>query len=374
MYIMKKVRILHMTPPIVNNGIYKYIFMLYKYIDKEKFEFEFLMQAPEELKKTVEWQQYQFKICSFSTTQREKPEKFRKEIYDILSAGYDVLELHTSYWRGFMIEEIAMEVGIPHVIVHSHSSGVDNNDMEERKKQEAIHLQFRQAFGMQYATEFWACSWKAADWLFGDRIPRNRIRIVKNAIEAEKYQFNLDSRNRIRKQLGIENNFVIGHTGRFEYQKNHHFLLQVFKNVWINNPFVKLLLVGEGQLKGEIEKYAMELGIYDQIIFLGWRNDIPDLLQAMDMYCLPSKFEGLPIVLVEAQSADLKCISSLEVTDEVKIIDDYEVLPLKEDVWVKSINTYIQNSRPRKENIDLIRKSGFDIQSQIRDLEELYCS
>ena len=76
--------------------------------------------------------------------------------------------------------------------------------------------------------------------------------------------------------------------------------------------------------------------------------------------------------MVEAQSADLKCISSSEVTDEVKILDDYEVLPLKEDVWVKSINTYIQNSRPREENIDLIRKSGFDIQSQIRDLEELY--
>ena len=111
---------------------------------------------------------------------------------------------------------------------------------------------------------------------------------------------------------------------------------------------MELLLVGEGQLKGEIEEYAIELGIYDQIIFLGWRNDIPDLLQAMDMYCLPSWFEGLPIVMVEAQSADLKCISSSEVTDEVKILDDYEVLPLKEDVWVKSINTYILLARGKR--------------------------
>lgn len=369
---MNKIRILHMTPPIVNNGIYKYIFMLYKYIDKSRFEFEFLMQAPEELMKTKEYHEYGFKIRSFTTTQRENPEKFRKEIYDILSDGYDVLELHTSYWRGFMIEEIAMEIGIPRVIVHSHSSGLDNNDAVERDRQMKIHMQFKQAFGAQYATDFWACSWKAADWLYGDKIPRDKIKIVNNAIEVEKYQYNPILRENVRKQLGLENSFVIGHTGRFEYQKNHEFLLRVFKSVCLDKPYARLLLVGEGKLRENIEKYAEELGISKQVISLGWRNDIPELLQAMDMYCLPSRFEGLPIVMVEAQCADLKCITSSEVTEEAAILDDFQRLPLDEEVWVQNINQYISAPKKRDENIELIRKSGFDIKTEIKNIEKLY--
>lgn len=369
---MNKIRILHMTPPIVNNGIYKYIFMLYKYIDKSRFEFEFLMQAPEELMKTKEYHEYGFKIRSFTTTQRENSEKFRKEIYDILSDGYDVLELHTSYWRGFMIEEIAMEIGIPRVIVHSHSSGLDNNNAVERDRQMKIHMQFKQAFGAQYATDFWACSWKAADWLYGDKIPRDKIKIINNAIEVEKYQYNPILREDMRKQLGLENSFVIGHTGRFEYQKNHEFLLRVFKSVCLDKPYARLLLVGEGKLRENIEKYAEELGISKQVIFLGWRNDIPELLQAMDMYCLPSRFEGLPIVMVEAQCADLKCITSSEVTGEAAILDDFQRLPLDEEVWVQNINQYISAPKKRDENIELIRKSGFDIKTEIKNIEKLY--
>lgn len=369
---MNKIRILHMTPPIVNNGIYKYIFMLYKYIDKSRYEFEFLMQAPEELMKTKEYHEYGFKIRSFTTTQRENPEKFRKEIYDILSDGYDVLELHTSYWRGFMIEEIAMEIGIPRVIVHSHSSGLDNNDAVERDRQMKIHMQFKQAFGAQYATDFWACSWKAADWLYGDKIPRDKIKIINNAIEVEKYQYNPILREDVRKQLGLDNCFVIGHTGRFEYQKNHEFLLRVFKGVCIEKPYARLLLVGEGKLRESIEKYAEELGISKQVIFLGWRNDIPELLQAMDMYCLPSRFEGLPIVMVEAQCADLKCITSSEVTEEAAILDDFQRLPLDEEVWIQNINQYISAPKKRDENIELIRKSGFDINTEIKNIEKLY--
>lgn len=369
---MNKIRILHMTPPIVNNGIYKYIFMLYKYIDKSRYEFEFLMQAPEELMKTKEYHEYGFKIRSFTTTQRENPEKFRKEIYDILSDGYDVLELHTSYWRGFMIEEIAMEIGIPRVIVHSHSSGLDNNDAVERDRQMKIHMQFKQAFGAQYATDFWACSWKAADWLYGDKIPRDKIKIINNAIEVEKYQYNPILREDVRKQLGLDNSFVIGHTGRFEYQKNHEFLLRVFKSVCLDKPYARLLLVGEGKLRENIEKYAEELGISKQVISLGWRNDIPELLQAMDMYCLPSRFEGLPIVMVEAQCADLKCITSSEVTEEAAILDDFQRLPLDEEVWIQNINQYISAPKKRDENIELIRKSGFDINTEIKNIEKLY--
>lgn len=367
-----KIRILHMTPPIVNNGIYKYIFTRYKYIDKNRFEFDFLMQAPEELKKTKEWQKYHFGIRSFTTTQRDDPEKFRKEIYDILSDNYDVLELHTSYWRGFMIEEIAMELGVPKVIVHAHTAGLDQNDPLERQKQLAVHEKFKKQFGPQYATDFWACSKEAGEWLFGSNIPVQKIQVVKNAIEAGNYQYSNEKREKTRKELGLEGSFIIGHTGRFEYQKNHDFLVDVFEEVKRRNIPAKLLLAGEGKKKDDIKEKCRKLGIYEDVIFLGWRDDIEVLLQAMDVYCLPSLFEGLGLVAIEAQSADLPCVISDMVTKEARILSDCCYLELQVKLWADKIEDIYKHPKQRKENRLLIQKAGYDIETEIRKLEQLY--
>lgn len=361
-----------MTPPIINNGVYRYIFTLLKYIDKTKFQFDFLMQNPAELMQTEEYKQYHFGIRTFSTTQRENPEKFRQEIYDILSDGYDILELHTSYWRGFMIEEIAMEIGISRVIVHSHSSGLDNNNPEERIKQLAIHEQFKRSFNCNYATDFWACSKEAGDWLFGEQIPEEKIKIVHNAIEVKNYLYCDDVRNQKRQALGLENSFVIGNIARFEYQKNHEFLIEVFSQVCRRIDNAILLLVGEGELKQDIMKRCNLLGISDKVIFAGWREDINDLLQAMDLFAFPSIFEGLGIALVEAQTSGLFCLASDTIPAEVVMTDNCRLLPLNPNEWKNIIADYYEGSYVRTSKEYEVTEAGYNIETEIHYIEKLY--
>ncbi len=369
---MRKIRILHMTPPIINNGVYKYIFTLLKYIDKSRFEFDFLMQNPQELMRTNEYRKYKFGIRSFTTTQREDPGKFRKEIYDILSDGYEILELHTSYWRGFMIEEIAMEMGIHKVIVHSHSSGLDNNEPAERAQQLMLHEKFKKEFTCKLATDFWACSREAGEWLFGEQIPRERIRYVRNAIEADKFVFDEELRNQKRRELGLEHCFVIGNTGRFEYQKNHEFLLKVFADVREKIPNAKLLLAGEGELLQKMKKLSLQLGVANDVIFLGWREDVNELLQAMDLYVQPSLFEGLALVLIEAQTTGLSCIVSGTVSKESDITGNCIFSELDHKKWTVRIIDAYQNKTARRSWHEEVRKAGYDISYEIRNIEQMY--
>ena len=366
---MKK--ILHMTPPIVNNGVYKYIFSNLKYIDKSEYEFAFLTQAKADLEATEEYKKYGFKIHNFTTTQRENPEKFRQEIVDILSMDYDVLQLHTSFWRGFLIEEIAMEIGVPKVVVHSHSSNIDIDNPAKRAQMYEEHMKFKSAFSKEYATDFWACSELAAEWLYGDYVPKDEIKIMRNAIEVENYTFDKDKRNYYRELLGLEGKFVIGNTCRFEYQKNHEFLIRVFAKVHARNKDAVLLLVGGGQKLSQMKKLVKHLGLENSVHFMGWRDDVANILQAIDVYCLPSLFEGLPIVLVEGQAAGLPCLVSETITREAKIINNTEYLPLVEDEWIKRIEFYSQGYE-RYNTIKEIQSAGFDIKQQIKVIEKEY--
>lgn len=360
-----------MTPPIVNNGVYRYIFNNWEYMDHDRFEFGFLMQAPDELKKTEEWKKNHFEIRSFSIPQRVDPDRFRKEIYDILSDGYDIVHLHTSYWRGFMIEEIAMELGVPRVIVHSHSSSIDQNDPEERKKQMEVHNELKAQFSDRLATDFWACSNLAAQWLFGPQIPKDKIRIMPNAINVDSFRYNPAVRNRLRKQYCLDDKIVLGNTGRFEYQKNQEFLIEVFKRVHdrIDNAF--LVLIGEGLKEDALRSLVNGYGLNDHVMFAGWKNNVNEWLQAFDVFCLPSLFEGFPISLVEAQTSGLKCIVSDSVTREVDITGDINYESLDLDKWTDRI-VGLCNDNPRIDRSNDMINAGYDLKNAARRLESYY--
>ena len=360
-----------MTPPIVNNGVYKYIFSNLKYIDKSKYEFAFLTQANADLKSTDEYKKYGFSIHNFTTTQRDDPKKFRQEIAEILSSGYDVLQLHTSFWRGFLIEEIAMEVGVPKVIVHSHSSAIDIANPTKRAQMYEEHMRFKSLFDTSYATDFWACSKPAADWLYGEQIPRDQIKIMRNAIEVERFTYNEEIRLQYRKNMQLEGKFVIGNTCRFEYVKNHEFLVRVFAEVHKKHLNTVLLLVGGGQNLSNIKKLVKEYGIEKDVRFLGWRDDIENLYQAIDLYCLPSLFEGLPIVLVEAQAAGLRCLASSTITREAKITDNVRYVDLMETDWINAIEDFLDGYH-REDTLQDVKNSGFDIREQIKVIEAEY--
>lgn len=341
------------------------------FIDQSQYEFCFLTKSEEALKETPEYQRYHFPIYKFKNVQREGREAFAKEIKSILGDGFDAVHLHTSAWRGFLIEEVAMEMGIGKVIVHSHSSGVDSVNEDERATILREHAYYKERFTLDYATDLCACSWLAADWLFSDRIPRDRIRIMPNAVDINIFLFNRSRRDRIRSELGIENKIVLGNVGRYSYTKNQEFLVRSFAKAYANNPRLFLIMIGQGDNIRNVQELVKNLNLEESILCYGWKNNIPDYLQAMDVFCLPSKFEGLPISAVEAQAAGLKCLVSDQVTRETDIIGDMKFLPLKEDIWAEAI-LQVTNDYARENVQGKFDQVGYSMEASCKKLIDLY--
>lgn len=364
-------RILHMTPPEINNGVYKYLFNHMKYINKSEYQFEFLTRNKEDLMKSKEFHEYHFPIWSFTNTERNGREGLRKEIVRILDNGFDAVHLHTSIWRGFLIEEIAMEVGIPQVIVHSHSTGVDFVSAEDRKRLLKIHEEYKRQFDMRMATDVCACSKMAGEWLFGKQIPRDQIKILPNAIDVEQYHFNPEIRKLMRNRMGVEDRIVIGNIGRYSYQKNQEFLIRAFVKAWQKRNSLFLMLIGQGELEGYLKNLIKELGVEDSAVCLNWQENVWDYLQVMDVFCIPSHFEGLSICAIEAQAAGLTCYVSDTLSEETKITDLVEYIPLSENIWEKKISESEINVN-RKCMDEEIASQGYDIKSAVGQLINVY--
>lgn len=259
--------------------------------------------------------------------------------------------------------------GIPVRIIHSHNAGYENEPSILRK----ILVTFNKILLNFSATDYWACSQKAGEWMFGNN---RKFTIIHNAIDSKNYKFDLEKRNNLRKSLNIENKFVIGHVGRFAYQKNHEFLINVFYELQKIEPASVLMLVGgsvnDDEFLIKAKEQVKNLNIENKVLFLGMRNDVPDLMQAMDCFLLPSHFEGLPLVAIEAQCICLKSYLSDLITDEVKITDLVDFISLNEspEHWAKQIlsnRNYI-----RKDMTDEIKKAGYDIKTEIKKIEKFY--
>lgn len=367
---MKKMKILQF-PISMNSGVTQYAMNNWKFISKDDFQFDFALVRENaaleaEIRRTGAGVKH-----IFASADRNR-EMYIQEVGAVLSEEYDAVHLHTSFWKRLLIEELAVQYQVPKIIVHSHNTFVDVQDAEARIKAEELHFALRKKFDMSLATDFCACSKDAADWLFGDNIPRSRIRILRNAIDVERYLFHAQIRADMRSRLGLDGKFVIGHVGRFSYQKNHEFLVDVFHDVCKEMPHAVLMLIGEGPLEAPIHEKAARLGLSEKILFMGQREDVPDLLQAMDMFCLPSRFEGLGIVLIEAQAAGLPCLISDIMTDEGAITDLVTRLPLEVDPWREYILRSALESSERPNMLEPVTAAGYNIRHQIKELEQMY--
>ncbi len=364
-------RILHLVSPGLG-GIEAYIFSHYKYMDQEKFQFDFMTQNGG-LRDAEEYKDFPFSVKLLQTTAMKNQKEFTRQVREILAEGYDIVHLHTCYWTGIRIEEIAKEMGVRRVIVHSHSTFIDIPDAEKRDLLLKRHEEIKRIFSPDLATDFWACSWKAADWLFGEQIPRNRIRIMKNAIELERFRFDQQKRERIRAALGLEDALVLGAAGRLSYQKNHEFLIELFREFYKNHPGAKLMIVGEGELRGPLEVQIRACGLQDAVLLPGWSPDVENYLQAMDYFLMPSRFEGLGIAIVEAAAAGLPCIVSEHVPEDVEEIPDVRRIPLEISAWLDAVEDELKRTRIRQNGWELVRSAGYDIKHQANVLETLYC-
>lgn len=367
---MKQINVLQLVSPDFG-GIESYVFSHYQYMNRQKIHFDFLTQN-RVLEGAEQYRQFQYHVHLLHQTANQDRDLFVRQMRELLSSGYDVLHLNNCFWTGFLLEELAKEAGIRKVIVHSHASFIDEPDDEKRAQLLRRHEEVKRAFTPDLATDFWACSWKAADWLFGPQISRDQIRIMKNAIEIEKYQFDSRKRERVREELGVGDAMVLGTTGRLAYSKNQSFLIDVFADFYRSHPNSRLMILGDGELRGELEEQIRKSGLENVVLLLGWKNNAEDYLQAMDVFLLPSRFEGLGIAVIEAAAAGLPCLVSDQVPEDAAVTEHVRHLPLEIPAWTAALEEASQLRLDRRDGAGAVRAAGYDIRRQAKVLEALY--
>ena len=358
-------RVLHIIGSLNIGGSQAMIMNLYRNMDRDKVQFDFIVDHPKEIYYEKEIKQLGGKIYVM-------PRFLGKNIYLVTKLWnkffakhpeYKILHSHVRSYASIYIS-IAKKHGVK-TIIHSHSTsnGTGFKSIVKRCLQYPLRYQ---------ADYLFACSKIAGEWLYGEKATRgNNFFILNNAINTSKYKVNLDTRLRVREQLGAKNNFVFGHVGRLHEAKNHMFLLDLFKNIIKQKPESKLVIVGDGELREKIENKIDALDLKEKVIMTGNRNDVPELLMAFDAFLFPSKWEGLPVTVVEAQAAGLPCFVSDTVTKEVGISDLVKYLPIDRGTvcWCEAIMKSELNKRDmQKEIID----AGFDVKETAQWLMNFY--
>lgn len=281
-----------------------------------------------------------------------------------LSRNYDVVHVHANSSTAVIELSAAKAARVVKRIHHNHTS---------KTQHPVINALLHPFFKYSY-TDAIACSQLAGDWLFG----KNNCKILRNAINIAKFEYNKDARVLIRNEFGIkEEDFVIGHIGKFMDAKNHEFLIKVFAEYHLKHPNSKLLLVGDGEWRSKVETWVADSGCADSIILAGLRSDIPAIVQAMDIFVFPSIYEGMPLTVLEAQASGLPCLISSNVTSDVNIGQDVKMKDLADGVkdWADSIDSFdyaISREVRCHNNYELITKAGYNIENEANELLKIY--
>jgi len=283
---------------------------------------------------------------------------------------YDVVHLNAFQGLSLNYLRLAEKAGVPVRIAHSHNTTLRKSGTREIKL--LIHKICKDLLS-RYATEYWACSTKAAQFLFPANIVNSRrVQVIPNGIDIAKFRRNYAEREKIRSTLGIGGKqLVIGHVGRFCYQKNQSFLIDIFSEVRRRRADSILLLVGDGSDRANLEKQTKRLGLQDHVIFYGTTEQVEYLFWAMDVFVFPSRFEGFGIVMIEAQAAGLPTVCSDQVPKEASFLPTTYVLPL-EDGAAKWADRILMAGREITDQSEAIQKAGLSIADVAQRIRKCY--
>lgn len=362
-------RILNVLVQMITGGIETFVMNLYRNIDKNKVQFDFLICSGH--------CDFRDEIISLGGKvhnirgYKESMSGYMHDINEFFSnhKEYDTAHIHGSGQSSVMAARYAKKNGMKRIILHSHGSGSPGRSLTSK-----ILRIYNMSRIKKYATHYFACSDLAAKWLFGNYIDRSEIEIINNGIEVGKFIYKKEIRQKLRSELDLTDKFVIGHAGGFLRVKNHSFLLDVFAEVQKKNPNAMLMLVGDGELRGEIEKKIEKLNLKDHVILTGIRSDVNDLMQAMDVFLFPSLNEGLGVVLIEAQASGLHCITSAGVVPtgaRVTSLLEYVSLNQTPAYWAEQALKY-DDGYERRDMSGEIKKAGFDIKDLTEQVENFY--
>lgn len=345
-------------------GVEAVIMNYYRNIDRNKIQFDFL--AYERL---VEFED-EIKLLGgkifLIPNRREHPIEHylqSKMFFKKNSHEYRAIWCNQCTLSNIMPLQMAKKHHIPRRMIHSHNS----LNMGNRLTNLLHGINKRRV--PKLATDYWACSEKAGQFFYGDSIrTSSRYQVIHNAIELDQFEYSTEKRSEIREEFRAKNKFVIGHVGRFHFQKNHEFLIQVFNKIKEKDPSCELWLIGDGEdyLKSCNQVQTMQLE--DSVKFLGVRKDVNELMQAMDLFLLPSRFEGLPVVLIEAQTSGLFCMVSDEVSLDAKVTDNVIFLSLSQtaDFWAEEVLKVKSSmiTSQRRSMLEVIQQKGYSITDQ----------
>ena len=295
------------------------------------------------------------------TPKRKNVKKSLTELYQNLKRGkYDVIHSHMSVNNSIPLF-FAKILKIQNRISHSHQSKNIKNILK------LIYEKINMIIIKKCANQYIACGEEAAIYLYGKKMFLNhKVIILKNAIDLEKYKYNDKMRKEIRSKYGMDDNTILlGHVGRFTYQKNHIFLIELLRR--LDTKKYKMMLIGDGELKSEIAKKVDDYHLNNVVIFLENITNVYDYLSAMDIFLLPSHFEGLPVVGIEAQANGVKCLFSSNIDKKLKIKSNVKMLDLDLEKWLKECK-----GRKRIEENKKLRDNGYDIKQQVIKLCNIY--
>jgi len=378
MVALRKIRVLHVLGALNPGGVETWLLHVMRHVDRSAFQVDFLVHTTQPAVYDDEIRALGGRIISCPEPQR--PWRYARRFNAVLNeyGPYDVVHSHVHDYSGYVLR-LARRAGVPVRIAHSH------NDTTQFESQAGIlrknYLALMKHWIQTHATVGLGCSRRAATCLFGkDWQNDDRMKLLFCGIDLAPFQA-ADDGNRLRDELNIPRNaFVVGHVGRFNHQKNHRFLVETFAEIACRDPQARLLLVGDGPLRPEIEQQATDAGLQGRVIFAGLRRDVPKLMTSvMDAFLFPSHFEGLPIVLLETQAAGLPCIVSDVIDEGATIIPSLmNRLSLEQSAsaWAETTLAARKESAPasRLEAQRLVSETPFNIHVCIENLQQVYRS
>lgn len=369
------IRVLRIVSVMNRGGIETQIMNIYRNLDRNKFQFDFLVTREQEGVFDKEIKQLGGKVYSIPSVRKVGMLRFIKSIDRFFKEHpeYRVVHCHMNTWSGLFLN-IARKNNVPIRIAQSHSAQQRQRDVNLRSVIENGFKRFMRLFIKKGATHFWACGMDAGNWLYGPEIASTKLTVVPNAKDIESFAYKPKIREEMRASLGISaGTIILGHVGSFSEIKNQSFLIEIFEQILKQKYDCRLCLVGDGPLKEDIEKKVYERNLADKVMFLGLRNDVNNLMSMFDTIILPSLFEGLPNVIIEAQAAALPCVISDRVTSEVDLgmgLIDFVGLEEPPENWARVVLK--RRDIRRTMSVSKIIERGYDLKTFIKWLEDFY--
>ena len=359
----RPLRVVHIIGKMRAGGVESFVMNYYHHINRSNIQFDFIIDEDSpNLELISEINDLGGRV--YIVPPYQKISKYLPTLRRLFeSEGWKIVHSHMNTLSVFPLWA-AKQVGVPVRIAHSHTYLTSGDPIKNIVKKTL------RIFSNMYPTHRFACGNDSGKWLFGKE---SDYTVIPNAIDLERFSYNEDIRASARKELGIpDEKIVVGHVGRFMRQKNHAFLIEVFRKINMQNPSTLLILAGMGPLQNEIEELVNEYELTDKVMFLGQRSDPERLYHAFDVLVLPSHYEGFPVVAIEAQASGLPCMLSDSITKEADLVGLVTFLPLSmsSDKWAaKSLEVAEEMQGKRMAGA---LSNDFDINTSANVLANIY--